>query len=1212
MSNSSSFANLVRQRRKALDLTQADLARAASCAVVTIKRIEQGTLRPSRLLAERLATALAVSPAERASFVRRARSRLHPVVPPANPYKGLHAFQETDAADFFGRAALVERLGERLAAGRLLAVVGPSGSGKSSVVRAGLIPALRRAAASQQQRLIVVEMLPGAHPFDALRAALLDVLPRPARQRLTGMAHDARFVSRALRRALPADDQTEALLFIDQFEELFTLCTDDGERAAFLDGIAHTIATTQQPIRMVITLRADFFDRPLHYRAFGELLRSSVEFVLPLSDDEARLAVVEPAARAGVTVEPALTTALIRDVRNRIGALPLLQYTLTELFERRTGACMTLAAYKALGGIAGALANRADAIYQTLAPPAQDAVRQVFLHLVHPGEAMDDTRQRVRIARFAGDEVSQALAQYGAARLLTFDHDPTSAEPTVEIAHEALFSAWGRLRNWIEMRRDDLRVHRWLALAADEWDRQGRTVDYLAVGARLAHFEALAGGDLLLTAVERAFVAASVARREELAQEEAARQAALRESLAHSEAQRLAAEANRLIQQGASAELAALLALESLDIHYTPQGDEALCGALRADLPVRRLAGHARTICTLAFSADGRFLLSGGRDGAVLLWSLQNGALVRRLGDGGSDIICLAVDPHGAFVCCGGGDTPIRRYDLHTGEPAGWQIEPDGAQRNFDLSADGRTLFVVAGDGAIAAYDTATGALVRRLATATGAVRRLACADRAPMMIAGYDDGNVRIWNSATGVVERTLRGRHAPIIDVSITSDARYAITAGQDEAAIVWDLATGAPLRTFEGMSAPPGWARIAPDGKTAALGFGDGTITVCETQSGRILKCLSGQGGTVFNIAYSPDGTMIAAGGTERAVLVWDLRPEATPDVFAGHRAMVQSLALSPDGTLLISGSQDRTARVWDVTRRSVLHVLRPGGEVISASFAPDGRSAFTGDSNGVVVVWDLASGAALRSIVTGHSSVNAVACSPDGRLLLTCGGDTGHHDAAATLFDLATGALVRQFTGHQKTVGCVAYARDGRRILTGSDDWTARVWDVTAGATVVEYRGHTGAIWGVALSPDGRTAATASMDRTVHLWDAASGAPIRVLGGHTAAVQNIAFSPDGQLLLSGGADGTARLWNSADGREVRRFVGHQGPLGAFGSVIFLPDSARVATAGADGAIRCWHIDHRAAMDALRRRLLRELTLSEREQYGLECHTESARLR
>lgn len=1209
MSDSASFADLVRRRRKALDLTQADLARHADCAAITIKRIEHGTLRPSRLLAERLAEALRVPPTERSAFIRSARARLHATVPHANPYKGLHAFQESDAADFFGRAALVERLDERLAAGNLLALVGPSGSGKSSVARAGLVPALRRAATLQQRRLIVVEMLPGAHPFAALRTALLNTLPTALHRRLIGLAHDAHFLNRAIQRALPADDQTDLLLFVDQFEELFTLCADDAERTLFLDGITRAITAAQRPVRIVVTLRADFLDRPLQYRAFGERLRDSVEFVLPLSDDEVRLAVVEPAARAGVMVEPALTAALVRDARNQPGALPLLQYTLTELFERRTGACLTLAAYQALGGIAGALAGRADAIYRNLSPRAQDAVRRVFLLLVHPGEATDDTRRRVQIAGLAGAEAGEVLAQYGTARLLTFDRDPTSAEPTVEIAHEALFSAWDRLRDWLEARREELRIHRRLALAADEWDRHGRTADYLAVGTRLAHFEALAGGDLLLSAVERAFVATSVVRREELAQEELARQAALRESLARSEAQRLAAEANRLLQQDGSAELAALLALESLELRYTPQGDEALCGALRSDLPIRRLAGHERTICTLAFSADGRFLLSGGRDGAVLLWDLQDGTLVRRFGDGGGDIICLAVDPAGAFVCCGGGDTPIRRYDIRTGEPVGWRIEPAGAQRSFDLSADGRTLFVVAGDGAIAAYDAATGAQVRRLATTTGAVRRLACADRVPFMVAGYDDGSARIWNTATGAVERTLTGHHAAIIDVGVTPDARYAITADQDETTIVWDLATGMQLRAFEGVSAPFVWARIAPDGQTVALGFGDGTISVCETLSGRTLKRLSGQGSVVFNSAYSPDGTMIAAGGTERAVLVWDLRPEATPDAYVGHRAMVESLALSPDGTLLVSGSKDGTARVWDVARRSTLHVLRPGGKVVSAGFAPDGRSVFTGSGNGVVVVWDRATGAALRSMVVGDGSVNAVVCSPDGCTLLTCGGDTGQRDAAAILWDLARGVMVRQFIGHQKTVGCAVYARDGRRILTGSDDWTARLWDVASGETTVGFTGHTGAIWGVALSPDGRMAATASMDRTVRIWDTAGGAPIRVLGGHTAAAQNVAFSPDGQMLLSGGADGTARLWSIADGREVRRLVGHQGPLGAFGSVAFLPDGARVVTAGADGAIRCWHIEHREAMEALRRRLLRTLAASEREQYGLACRAASA---
>lgn len=589
MSDLPLFAELVRRQRKALDLTQAELAGHAGCALVTVKRIERGTLRPSRLLAEQLADALLVPPAERAGFIRSAHARLNPVLPHAHPYKDLHAFQEADADDFFGRAALVERLEDRLASGRLLALVGPSGSGKSSVVRAGLIPALRRAAAPLARRLIVVTLLPGAHPFIALQTALLSAFPGAVHQRLAGLARDARFVSRAIWRALPADDQTELLLFVDQFEELFTLCADDAERVLFLDSIVQAVTAPHRPVRAVVTLRADYLDRLLQHRAFGELMRDSVEFVMPLSDDELRLAIVEPAARAGVMVEPELTAALIRDVRNRPGTLPLLQYTLTELFERRAGARMLLASYQALGGVAGALASRADAIYHTLASEAQDAVRRVFLHLVQPDDMMDDIRWRVRIADLPHQIADEVLAQYGAARLLTFDRDPASAEPTVEIAHEALFSAWKRLRDWLETRREDLRTYRRLALAADEWDRQDRAADYLAAGARLANFEALADGDLLLTPVEHAFVAASVAHRENLAQEEMARQAALRESLAYSEAQRLAAEANRLIQQGAGAELAALLALESLEIRYTPQGDEALCGALRSDLPVRRL-----------------------------------------------------------------------------------------------------------------------------------------------------------------------------------------------------------------------------------------------------------------------------------------------------------------------------------------------------------------------------------------------------------------------------------------------------------------------------------------------------------------------------------------------------------------------------------------------------------------------------------------------
>lgn len=1201
MSDSPSFADVMRRRRRALDLTQAALAERVGCALVTVKRIERGDLRPSRHLAERICAALGISPAERADILLKVRAPRSGVITLANPYKGLHAFQESDAADFFGRAALVARLRDRLDAGRMLTVVGPSGSGKSSAVRAGLITVLRRETVDQPGRWTVAEMMPGASPFAALRAALLAALPAAVHPHLTRLPDDARFLARAVQRGLPADDG-QFLMFIDQLEELFTLCADDVERMLFLDAIAHAATTALLPLRIVVTIRADFFDRPLQHRAFGSLLQDTTELVLPLSDDELRAAILGPAARSRAEIEPALTTAIVSDVRERPGALPLLQYTLTELFERRDGARMTLAAYEALGGIAGALARRADTIYAALCPAAQDAARRVFLHLVQPGETSDDTRRRVAVAEMGGDDAADVLAQYGSARLLTFDRDMLRGEPTVEIAHEALFGAWGRLRGWLDARRDDLRAHRRLAAAAAEWEQHGRAPDFLALGQRLALFEALAGGDLLLTAAERAFVAESVARREAQAAVDREREAALRASLAGSEAQRLAAEASRVLQQDGSVELGALLALRSLAQRYTPQGDEALSHALTAALPIRRFVGHTGTICALAFSTGGDILLTGGRDGALLVWDVARGVLRRRLADGVGEIVGVALHPSGTAVLFGGGDTPIRRVDIGTGVYAPWQVMSEGGRSPFVLTGDGAALLVGSSDGSIHVHDATTGALLRRLHAGADPVCSIACATDRPTVVVGHASGTVCVWDSERGLLSHTLTGHRDAVTSVCVTADGSRAVSGCADSTAMLWDLASGTAQRVFGTQGIAAVRVRLAPGGETLAVGTDDGVITISETGSSRVRMRLSGMGVQVYSYTYSPDGRLLAAGGTERVALMWDTCAPSGEENFVGHRGAIRSLALARNGRVLLSGSADGTAQLWDTNTRRPLGVLRhPAGEVMSVGLSADQRYALTGGSDGAIGLWELDSCTLLHTIPTHAETVNAVVFTPDGDAALSCGGNAGRSEAAVCMWDLRTGALRERRIGHTKTVGCIALTVDGMTMLTGSDDWTARLWRVGSAETTL-LAGHSGAIWGVAFTTDGRMAATASFDRTLRLWDVASGALIRTFGGHTGPVQSITFSPDDQLLLSGSADGTARLWDVATGREVRRLGVPGGPLGPYGGVRFLSDGRQALTAGADGVVRCWHVHLNAAMDALRRRLLRDLTAEEMIQYGL----------
>ncbi len=422
-----------------------------------------------------------------------------------NPYKGLAAFQEADSVDFFGRDALTDRMLAHLMESSFLAVVGPSGSGKSSAVRAGLVPKCRDAG------LFVAQMVPGQHPMHELETALLRIAVDPIPTLLEQLNADAHGLARAAKRCLP-ESGGELVLVIDQFEELYTM-TSEGERLEFLAALAAAVADPHGRLRIVVTLRADFYDRPLASSHVGDLFDHNTIAVTPLSPDELEQAITGPAERVGASVEPALVAAVVHDVSSAPGALPLVQFALTETFERRSGSLMTLEAYRDLGGVMGALARRADEVHDAATESEQLDLRRLFTRLITPGEGTEDTRRRVRLSDLPAIDPA-VIEACGTARLLSFDHDQATREPTVEVAHEALIREWGRLRGWLDDDRDGLRMLRHLDAAAHDWDLAGRPSAELYRGGRLEAIEEWApehADDL--SQRERDFLQASVARR---------------------------------------------------------------------------------------------------------------------------------------------------------------------------------------------------------------------------------------------------------------------------------------------------------------------------------------------------------------------------------------------------------------------------------------------------------------------------------------------------------------------------------------------------------------------------------------------------------------------------------------------------------------------------------------------------------------------------
>jgi serine/threonine protein kinase/WD40 repeat protein/DNA-binding winged helix-turn-helix (wHTH) protein len=430
-----------------------------------------------------------------------------------NPYLGLSAFDEADRENFFGREALLNALLKRLSgtglASRCIGVVGPSGSGKSSVVRAGLSPALRQGTVPGSEQWFTTTMVPGSNPFESLEAALLRIAVNPPASLLDQLQDGRRGVLRCLRRCLGGDDD-KIYVVIDQFEEIFT-SSDQQIAFDFLDALAVAVEDPQSPLRLVFTLRADYYDRPLAHPSFARILDAASVNVTPLSADELERAMVGPAQRFRVGFEPGLVALIVADCIGQPAPLPLLQYALSELFNRRDGALLTIDAYEDLGRLTGALAGRAETIHDAATEAQRSAVRRTFGRMISPTEEAADLRRRVRLGDLGDDpDTTWVLEHFGAARLVAFDRDPASREPTVEVAHEALLREWPRLASWLDEDRDVLRSSGAVALAADAWDDSGRPDTDLYRGGRLENAVGLTiGAPDRLRPIDAEFVAAS-------------------------------------------------------------------------------------------------------------------------------------------------------------------------------------------------------------------------------------------------------------------------------------------------------------------------------------------------------------------------------------------------------------------------------------------------------------------------------------------------------------------------------------------------------------------------------------------------------------------------------------------------------------------------------------------------------------------------------
>jgi WD40 repeat protein/DNA-binding SARP family transcriptional activator len=1100
------------------------------------------------------------------------------------PFKGLAAFGVADAEFFFGRDRLLAELRGLLSETSFAAAVGPSGSGKSSLLRAGLLPSLSEA---EERRPVV--MRPGEHPAAELT-------------RVIASAPDERCVVCA-----------------DQFEELFTACNDEGERRAFVRSLVELAWDPERTTLVLIALRDDFYARLSPYPELAELVRASHVLVGPMSARDLRRAIAAPAERVGLMVEPVLVEALVRDVSHQAAGLPLLSTALLELWERREEEALTLEQYEQVGGVEGAVARLAEAAYARLSDEEQQAARRILLRLAGAGDGGAPIGRRVSQAELDLDRDeanARVLAILIESRILT------AAEGRIELGHEALLTQWPRLRDWLTEDTEGRALHRHLTRAATEWEVADRDPGELYRGVRLAAaVEWRADHDADLNAREREFLEQSGQAASEEIDRERRTSRRLRYQRAaavvllvvaviagvvafqqrgHARQAATAATAERLGAQALnepSLDRSLLLAREAVNIDDSAVTRSNLLTVLqRSPAALAVLHTHGTGALDDALSPDGRTLAVLDDNGFISLIDTKTLRLLRKPFSAGTD----ETTGFGASAVPG---------SIHA-----LAFSPDGRTLAVGGSKSGATTT----PSNLALVDTRSGRIRTHVESAATVLTADVVFSPDGKTILTGESGNV-VGVRPEAIVARSAADGHVLAKSSFIPQGRLIGFTAGGRALLVTSGNSRSLLLdpRGFKAMRTFPigGAAALSPSRSTAAFGQDDGTVTLLDLRTGQTHRMATRASGAVLSVVFSPDGKTVATTADDGSVALWDVATGAELQAFLGHSSAAVTAAFSPDGHTLYSASSDTTVIVWDVTgNRGLVRWFRvaktpppsgstptvgaisPDGTLLATSPAPGRiiltrtrtlepvttlRSAPLGDisaisfsenartiaasGNGGAVVWAATTGHVVRTFPSGGSS--AVALSPDGRTIAI-------GDGAVVVYDLRTGKKKASLpaAGSVQTIG---FSPDGKLLEAGDLGGRVSVWN--AGTLTKRFQAdlpeekQRAPVFTAAFSPDGKMIASGDANGRVAFWDAASGRQIGSgLTGLNGGLSGLSFDPRGRTLAVSG-NGRLQLFDV----DSRRPIG--APItGGGGSTGFLSDGKQVFAVSGDGTVLLWNVD------------------------------------